>query len=93
MKYCCKELDAIYGRVPGFNCDKGLSQQPEALLKSELFHLYLTKSLKGLQEAIKISYVYNKCLCEFILNLAKSLNIPSKQIIFSKVIGSSQRIF
>ena len=48
VKHCCKGFDLPF--------DKGLSQQPRAMRKKELFLLCFDRSFKQLQEAIKISY-------------------------------------
>ena len=57
LQLCCKEFHVTCDRVTGSALDNVLSQQFEALQKSELLQLRFSKSFKELKVAIKISYI------------------------------------
>ena len=48
INYGCIGLHVTCSRVPGPTSDKGHSQQPNAFLKNEFFHLRFSKSFKEL---------------------------------------------
>lgn len=82
--YCCKELYATFGMVPGSVSDEVLSQQPEVLLNNEPFTYILASVLKSGKRPLRY-LVYNKCLCEFTFNLdctakAKPVAKPYKHV-------------
>ena len=56
-EHCCKKLHVAFGRVPGSTSNNGLSQEPEALLKNELFHLRFSNSFTSTRPLRYLIYV------------------------------------